>query len=598
MRSIPAEVIGEIKDRVDIVATIGDYVRLKRAGTTYKGLCPFHQEKTPSFNVHPEKRIYHCFGCGAGGDVISFLRKIDNKSFPEVVEKLAAQTGVDLSPYRDDDDTRGVDFSRLYEVMWAAQDFFRAQLRKNQDALSYLERRGISQESIDDFGIGFAQDSWTALEKALKKRHFSEEEMLESGLVKARAEKNGCYDYFRNRLTIPIHNSYGKIVAFGARSFDDSQDAKYLNSPETKIYSKGRLLFNLDRAVNRREVVEDLILVEGYFDVIALHQWGFRQAIASLGTALTQRQVRMIQKHTRRLLIAYDSDQAGIKATMRALKVLADSDIELRVLNLPKGQDPDDLLRAQGRKAMMRAIETAQRIERYLCDAICDSEEMSSSYGRERALKRLIPLFAQLPSIVSKQNLIRIMADRLDLSEEVVRRSLMQRRRRASKLRGAAVYDGEHQSSVLSKRPKSKGANLERQLICCFLNEVSLFHQHKKELEVEQFSDPFCKRILQRLFKRDNERETGPIYEEFLAPEAEEDDPQNRFITKEVLSSEVGPETAEQVVLEALRTMKKQRLDARKKELLQLIKECSDFSLQTQYAKELNEISRTLSNIQ
>ena len=596
MRSIPAEVIREIKERVDIVATVGDYVRLKRAGATYKGLCPFHQEKTPSFNVHPEKRIYHCFGCGTGGDVISFLRKIENKTFPEVIERLAAHAGVDLAPYRDEDDN-AVNLPRLYEAMWNAQDLFRKNLSLSKEAQTYLKGRGFTEEVIRTFGFGFAPDSWDNLTSALKKKHFTEDELFEAGLVRRRRNSEGVYDTFRSRVVLPIHNDYGKVVAFGGRIIGEGEP-KYLNSPETQIYSKGRILFNLHRAAPGTEPVEELILVEGYFDVVALHQAGYTNAIASLGTALTERHVRLLQKSTRRVIIGYDSDNAGIRATLRALQALNETDIEVLVLNIPAGKDPDDVVREEGRKGIQKAIDTALRVERYLCDSICNTEDLKSSHGKERALRRLLPLFSQLPTLVAKQNLIRMLAERLELSEEVVRRSLMQRRAREAAHQALEEPVRQRPPAPLDKRPPSGKARAERQLICCFLNDVRLFYEHKEELEVGQFSDPFCRKILQGLFERNEETMYGHVYDEFINPEAEEDDPQNRFITKEVLSNEVTPETAAQVVREALQTLKKQRLDARKKELLQLIKECSDFSQQTQYAKELNEISRTLANIQ
>ena len=593
MRSIPSDIVRDIKERVDIVSIVSNYVRLRRAGATFKGLCPFHNEKTPSFNVHPDKRIFHCFGCGVGGDVISFLRKIENKSFIEVVEVLAQKACVDIERFRESGDG-SVSYTNLYEAHLDAADIYIDSLQKTPEAMKYLLSRGLNKETIHTFRLGFAPDSWDYLRKKLLSKGYTEEELVIAGLLKNRKEGNGTYDYFRNRVMVPIHSHEGKAIGFGGRVLSDSQP-KYLNSPETPLYVKGNTLFNLHRAVpNRNMVIDELILVEGYMDVIALHQGGFTNTVASLGTALTGRQVKLLERKTKKLYLGYDSDSAGIRATLKAINALRETDIEVLILNIPQGMDPDDLISQNGPESFRKAIESALRIEEYLSESVCSGEDLSNSHGKERALRKLMPLFGQLPSLVAKQNLIRILADKLDIAEEVIRKTLLNTRYRHGESGQYDTHDSQTSiAPAIKSRPVSSRARAERQLVCCFLNCIELFGEYHDQIRVSDFKDPFCKKILQELFADYLESPlTGPVYDEFINPEASEDDPQNRFITKEVLTNEITDEKAPSIIEDALKTLKRQKLNERKKQLLKMIKESSDLKEQQEYALELKEISR------
>lgn len=594
MSQIPAHVVQEIKERVDIVAVISDYVRLRRAGTTYKGLCPFHQEKTPSFNVHPGKRIFHCFGCGAGGDVISFIRKMDNKEFPEVLERLAGQAGVDLTPYRTRDD--GPAIGRIYEAVAAAHALFRKELSRNREARTYLADRGIGPELQATFEMGFAPDSWDETLTALRRQKFTDSELVDAGLVRRRTTGDGIYDYFRNRVVIPIHNGYGRVVGFGARVMGEGEP-KYLNSPETQIYAKGNLLFNLHRVVPGSTRVRELVVVEGYLDVVACHGAGVTNAVATLGTAFTERHAKLLEKNLEpgsRIVLGYDSDRAGIAATMRAIEILGATDVDVVVMDLPAGLDPDDTVRKHGPEGIRRAIDGAVRVERYLFDAVRADGETTTQAGRERALRKLMPLFGRLTSLAAQQNLVRLISESFGIAEDLVRRGLERGRFGASPASADRGSSDDAAFLTDERTAPTLRTKCERKLVGTFLVAVDQYHRVREVIKVSEFEDPYCRRILQVLAEEDLPVD-GPVYERFI--DGADDDPLNRFVTKEVLTTDVADETAARVVDDSLRTLRSLRLEERKNELQRLINEDSDFTKKMQYVKELNDISRTLNDV-
>lgn len=353
------DTIEEVKNRVDIVDIISEYVVLKKRGRNYQGLCPFHNEKSPSFSVNPSKQFYHCFGCGAGGNGIKFLMEINKQSFAEVVLELAKRYQVPiktLEPEKKQELQRQItEKDQLFEIVAIANSFFQHALRQNEGkiALDYLkETRKLTQENIQKFELGYAPSSWETLYHYLVEQKAYPLALVEkAGLIKPRKNGNGYYDYFRHRLMIPIHNSQGKIIAFGGRSLDD-QEPKYLNSPDTILFDKGRTLFCLDKAKNAIQKNDQVVIVEGYFDAIALHIAGINQTVASLGTALSENQIKVLLKYTesKQIILNFDADQAGINATKRAIseieKLIYTGQINLRILNLPGGKDADEFLKS------------------------------------------------------------------------------------------------------------------------------------------------------------------------------------------------------------------------------------------------------------
>ena len=348
--------VRRVKDRLDIVEVIGDYVRLKKAGNNFLGLCPFHDEKTPSFNVSPSRQTFHCFGCGQGGDVFSFIMEKENLSFREALETLAERAGVQLSS----EGARTLRERSLFDIMERACSHFRSLLEKpeGEHAAAYLARRNLPREAWRNFELGWASPSWDALWKALSNEGVSFREAFDAGLVLE--GKNGPYDRFRGRIIFPVRDISGRLLAFGGRLLD-GEGAKYINSPEGVLYSKRRSLYLLNRAKEAARSKDRLILVEGYMDAIRLHLNGFEETAASLGTSLTEEQALLIRRLTDRCFICYDSDIAGQEASIRGMYVLQKAGLDVRVVEIPEGKDPDDLLSLPDGKALFsKALEDAR----------------------------------------------------------------------------------------------------------------------------------------------------------------------------------------------------------------------------------------------
>ncbi len=348
MAIIPREIIEEIVNRTDISDLIGSYVTLKRAGSNMHGLCPFHSEKTPSFTVFSKTNSFYCFGCGSGGDAITFVMKAENLDYPSAVEFLASRAGITIPQDKNELANMGMSRKRVYEMNLAAAKFFRENLFDKDvgyDALSYFAgKRKLSMATIKRFGLGYAPNNFFALTNHMKRLGYTEQELID-GFLCGRSQKGNLYDYFRNRVIFPIIDVTGNIIGFGGRVMDDSKP-KYLNTSDTPGFKKSKNLFALNYAKNHCS--EQLILCEGYMDVIALHEAGFENAVATLGTALTQEQARMMTKYTKKVVLLYDSDDAGQRATDRAIKILSEVGMDVRILKLNGAKDPDEYIKKFG----------------------------------------------------------------------------------------------------------------------------------------------------------------------------------------------------------------------------------------------------------
>jgi DNA primase len=385
----------QLKSSIDIVKVAGEYVRLKRLGATgrYVGLCPFHQEKTPSFNVNQTRQFYKCFGCSVGGDVIKFVQEIEGLSFWESAKMLAERYGVPLPKRSDYSDAESKQRGALMDMHVIAARLFQDNLRGPQgtEARAYLAKRGVSQEVMDVFELGYAEPSGQALTRNLSERNFSAEQMEASGLVRKRNEGAGCYDNFRGRLMFPIYNESGKVIAFGGRAMNDEDQPKYLNSPETQIYKKTSVLYNLHRA---REAVRRsgrVVLVEGYMDVIGVYTAGVKEVVASCGTALTNGQVRTIHRHADTAVVNFDPDTAGANATEKAIQLLLDEGLHVRVVALEGGLDPDEYCKRNGAEAYRAKLDGATTYFHWLADRARARFDMKTSDGKVAAFKFLLP---------------------------------------------------------------------------------------------------------------------------------------------------------------------------------------------------------------
>jgi len=391
----------QLKSSVDIVKVVGDYVRLRRMGSTgrYSGLCPFHQEKTPSFSVNQTRQFYKCFGCGVGGDVFKFVMEIDGLTFPEALKYLAERNGIPMPVRTEYADAESKLRAVLFEIHAIAASLFQANLRAPQggDARAYLERRGVSAELIETFQLGFAESSGQALVRRLAQERFTPEQLDASGVLRKRDDGSGYYDYFRGRLMFPIHNESGKVIGFGGRAMRDDDQPKYLNSPETPIYRKTSVLYNLNRARDGIRRSGRAVLVEGYMDVIGVYAAGIKEVVASCGTALTPQQVRMIHRHADTVIVTFDPDTAGANAAEKAIPLFLDEGLHVRVLALDGGLDPDEYVKQRGADAYRAKLDSASGYFHWLADRARAKFDMRSAEGRMDAFKFLLPAVQKIP---------------------------------------------------------------------------------------------------------------------------------------------------------------------------------------------------------
>jgi DNA primase len=387
--------VEQVKSSVDIVKVVGEYVRLKKAGAgpRYTGLCPFHTEKTPSFSVHQTHQFYKCFGCGAGGDVIKFVMEIERLSFYEALKLLADRNGIPMPKRTEQSDEETRLRAALLAMHELAAGVFRSNLNASGGAVArqYLEKRQVDRSALDEFSLGYSDRSGQDLARRFEREGFTHEQMEASGLVLRRQDGSGFYDRFRGRLMFPIHSESGKIIGFGGRVLASEEEPKYLNSPETPIYRKSQVLYNLHRAKDAVRKLERAILVEGYMDVIGLHAAGVREVVASCGTALTSLQVRALKRHSENIVVNFDPDAAGSNAAERSIQVLLEESMRVKVLELSGGLDPDEYVKQAGPEVYLHHLGKAPGYFYWLADRARSRFDMRTAQGRVSALQFLLP---------------------------------------------------------------------------------------------------------------------------------------------------------------------------------------------------------------
>jgi DNA primase len=358
------QLISEIIERNEIVDVISEYMSLKKAGTNYKCLCPFHSEKSPSFSVSSTKQIFHCFGCGVGGNVISFIQKMERLDFVEALKFLADRAGIEVTDTRNEQQLKKINlYKTLYGINKETARFFYNNLNKTRAPLEYLKGRGLNDEIMKSFGLGYSMNSWSSLLDYLSRKGFSQELLIQAGLITKSDKSRGYYDKFRNRIMFPIIDLKGNVIAFGGRVMDDSKP-KYLNSPDTPIFNKGENIYGLN-FVKKQQNIENILIVEGYMDVISLHQYGIINAVASLGTAFTENQAKLLKRFSNEIIISYDADIAGQAATMKGLAILEKEGCNVGVLTIPSGKDPDEFIRKEGVEAFRERIKKSVSLVEY-----------------------------------------------------------------------------------------------------------------------------------------------------------------------------------------------------------------------------------------
>ncbi|HJB26013.1 MAG TPA: DNA primase [Firmicutes bacterium] len=501
---IPESFINELKYQCYIEDIVGGYVNLKRAGRNLKGLCPFHSEKTPSFTVYPENGSYYCFGCGSGGDVITFIRNIENLDYVEAVRFLAAKVGMTVPEEETDNGTAKLK-TRILEANRLSARFFHENLIHTPQALAYIRDRGLTDRTIRHFGLGFAKNSWDDLHHFLRSKGYSDEELYQAALI-SKGRNGSYYDQFRNRFMFPIIDVRGNVIGFGGRVLDDSKP-KYLNSADTPVFKKSRNLFALNFAKNTKE--RSLILGEGYMDVIAMHQAGFTNAVATLGTSLTADQARMISQYAKEVIIAYDSDSAGQTATKRALSLFEETGIKVRILSIPDAKDPDEYIKRFGATRFKLLLEgCSNAIEFELAKAKANFD-LETADGKVGYLKEAAKVLAGIRSPVEIDVYAAKIAGETEVSKEAVKlqvqdymkKSFYRKQREEHRDLHLAGFEKNDRVNP-QRRIYPKAARAEEGLISAVMKNPDFMKELSLQLTPEEFVTDFNRKIYEVLSSR------------------------------------------------------------------------------------------------
>ena len=516
---IPREIIDEIRYRCDIEDVIGTYVTLKRAGSNKNGLCPFHGEKTPSFTVFPNTKSFYCFGCGAGGDVITFIQKIENLDYVGSLEFLAARAGISIPNDAAGDRRESVSRKRVYEMNLAAAKFFRSCLFDpvlGRDAVQYLtERRGMSGAVIKHFGLGYAPNDFGMLTKHLKKLGYTDEELVTAFLCGKSQKTGGLYDIFRDRVVIPVIDAAGNVVAFSARSLNpDEKNRKYINTSDTPAFKKSRILYGMNYAKNH--CAEEMILCEGAMDAMAIQAAGFENAVATLGTAITQEHAHLLARYTKRVIINYDSDEAGQRAANKAMALLDQVGLEVRVLRLTGAKDADEFIRAFGADAFRNVIENSNTAFDFKLQNVLARHDVTVAEGKIRAARELTAIIAATASGVERELYIGETAHRLGISKESLANDVKRiRAKKVREMRQKESKDARMEARSFGDRvnpdaAKDPAASAAEETILGLLLE---YPEHRKAIadgKVELAPEDFFTDLGKRAFTQVMELEKSP----------------------------------------------------------------------------------------
>ena len=509
-------VVDEIKDRVDIVDLVSDTVNLRRTGKNYTGFCPFHTNtRTPAFVVFPDSGTWRCFGeCNEGGDVFKFVMKKEGWDFREALQYLAQRAGIELEPLTPEKKEQDEEMERLHQLLEEAVIFYRHHLLNEpggQEALDYLTQRGLKQETIVAFGLGYAPNSWDATVNHFSAKGYSQEDLLNAGLASERREGDGVYDRFRNRVMFAIRNASGRMAGFGARVLDPEDVPKYLNSPQTALFDKSRLLYGLDQARKSIRALDQVVIVEGYMDVIVPHQAGFTNLVSPMGTALTEPQLQMLKRYTRRIVLALDSDAAGEKGTLRGLEVARQAmdhsqelvfdprglirhearlQADLRVTTLPEGVDPDEIV-LEDPEAWQRIIDAAQPVVIHVMDTLAAHQDVDDPKVKSQIAEQVLPLIADVPNRVERESYRQRLARLLHVDERAFTADLTDSGRPARRTRRPAATKQEEAPAVLVDGKRQRLFMEERRLLRLLLRnpeEIYNLDRFLQQANLSRFS--------------------------------------------------------------------------------------------------------------
>lgn len=499
------EVIDEVISRNDIVDVISGYIKLKKNGSSYTGLCPFHNEKSPSFSVSGQRQLYHCFGCGVGGNVITFVMEYENMTFLEAVRMLGERAGVALpetSMSEQDKKERGIR-DRLLEINKLAATYYYRQLRQDRGkpGLDYLKKRELSDNTINSFGLGFASQSTGELYKLLKDKGYEDDILKESGLF---TYERGIHEKFWNRVIFPIMDINNKVIGFGGRVMGDAKP-KYLNSPETRLFDKSRNLYGLNIARTSRK--PNMIICEGYMDVISMHQAGFNQAVASLGTALTPGHARLLKRYTDNVLITYDSDEAGVKAALRAIPLLKEAGLSTKVINLKPYKDPDEFIKAMGAEAFQERIDNAQNSFMYeigILEKKYDRKDPESETAFERETASKLVAFKEK---LERDNYLRAVCRQFMIPEDGMRQ-MVSKLGNQEGIMARASGNQVRQETFPKKKREDGVRQAEKMLLTWMISDRDIFEKIGHYISPEDFVDPLFQDVAMKVY---NQYESGNI---------------------------------------------------------------------------------------
>jgi len=523
-------VIDEVKQRIDIVDVVGQYTKLTKAGRTFRALCPFHSEKNPSFFVYPEQQSWHCFGaCNTGGDVFSFVMKKQGIDFGEALRLLAQRAGVTI-PSKFEPGGESKERQKLYELSEAAAQYFHSQLNSTaaKKAKAYLLKRGLSEKTIADFQLGYSPDKWEALKQHLINKGYTEAELLSAGLI-AEGEGGKSHDRFRNRLIFPIPDSRGRITGFGARVLDDSLP-KYVNSPQTPLFDKSGTLYGINLAKDAIRQQDLAIIVEGYMDVITAHQNGFSNAVASMGTSVTEKQVSILKKLSKNTAFALDADAAGNEATLRAVGYENTLDAEVKVIIMPRGQDPDNVIKEDA-KAWQKLIEEALPIVDYTFNMVTAELDLTKASGKSQAVDKLLPIVAEIKNPIRQAHYLQKLAQLLKVSEKSIEAALARIRPKQARIKPLKLEAPAISQPLLSS-PKEE-----------YCLELLLQHPELKNSAQELLPEYFENSENREIFIAWKQSDKIESVKEKLGPEIHEH--LESLLTRQLLSDKIEQKYAE-----------------------------------------------------
>jgi len=557
------EKVSEIRDRASLVEVVSDYVSLKKAGKNFKGLCPFHSEKTPSFMVNEEKQIFHCFGCGEGGDVFGFLMKVAHLSFPQAIKELAERYGVKL-PSKEFSPAQKKELVKreaLFQINQIASEYFHNLLtmrREGEEARRYLSQRGIREEIVKEHRLGYALDRWDGLLQHLREKKVSLELAWELGLIFPK-KREGWYDAFRGRIIFPIFDLHQRVVGFGGRVIRGGEP-KYYNSPESSIYHKGEILYGLHVARRYTPSKDCVIIVEGYFDLLTLHQYGLKHSVATLGTALTTQHIRSLKRYTRNLVTVFDSDPAGVQARLRSLPLFLEEGVSGKTMLLPKGEDPDSFLRKGKADELERGIAEAIPLMDFFFDHLMKTYDVKSIDGKVRIAEEGMVLIRKIPDGIRKDFYLRTLAERLDLKESLLHEMVRPTSRRSSR-----VEEDLKKPSAEKDLPKS-----EEMLVRLMIHHPESIRLLAREEILQEFESPTLRKMAEHLLNLYQKKGRLDISE---AVGSVEEGLQGKLREFSLQESRLEGSDREKVMRDCIQKIRKKRLKKDESDLLKKIKE-------------------------